>query len=98
MNKAITSLLAISFAIFVPAVMTMGQTTTIHACVKHDGTVRIVDANARCGGNEQPLTWNVQGPAGPAGPRGPKGDTGPQGPKGNTGAPGPKGDTGAQGL
>jgi hypothetical protein len=95
MNKVVTSVLALSFAVFMPLVITYGKTTTINACVKRDGTIRIVDAGARCAGNEQPLTWNIQGPAGPAGP---KGDTGPRGPKGDTGARGPKGDTGPQGL
>jgi hypothetical protein len=37
MSKVVTSLLAISFVIFVPAIITLGQTTTIHACVKRDG-------------------------------------------------------------
>jgi hypothetical protein len=101
MIKVITSALALSFAIFMPLVITHGKTTTINACVKRDGTIRIVDAGARCAGSEQPLTWNVQGPQGPkgdTGARGPKGDTGPQGRKGDTGPQGLKGDTGPQGL
>jgi hypothetical protein len=98
MNKVIASLLTLSFLVFLPAITAQGQTTTIHACVKDSGTIRIVDTGAKCAGGEQPLTWNIQGPAGPVGPQGPKGNTGPQGPKGDTGLPGPKGDAGPQGL
>ena len=38
-----------------------------------------------------------QGPKGDTGPAGPQGPTGPQGPKGDTGPAGPKGDTGPEG-
>jgi hypothetical protein len=107
MSKIVTSFLALSFLIFLPAMTANGQLTTIRACVKGNGAMRIVAPGAKCADNEQPLTWNVQGPAGPAGRQGPKGDTGLQGPKGDTGLQGligmtglqgPKGDTGLPGL
>lgn len=50
------------------------QTTnnTIYACVKtNNGSLRIVDANTTCASNETPLSWNIQGPPGPAGSPGP---------------------------
>ena len=107
MSKIVTSFLALSFLIFLPAMTANGQLTTIRACVKGNGAMRIVAPGAKCADNEQPLTWNVQGPAGPAGRQGPKGDTGLQVPKGDTGLQGligmtglqgPKGDTGLPGL
>ena len=97
MIKVMATFLTLSFLVFLPAMAAQGQTTTIYACVKGSGTLRIVDAGAKCANGEQPLTWNVQGPSGPTGPQGPKGDTGPQGLKGDTGLPGPKGDIGPQG-
>jgi hypothetical protein len=98
MSKIVTSFLALSFLIFLPAMTANGQLTTIRACVKGNGAMRIVAPGAKCADNEQPLTWNVQGPAGPAGRQGPKGDTGLQGLIGMTGLQGPKGDTGLPGL
>lgn len=92
--------------------VTKTATTTIQACEKSNGDIRIVSAPSDCKAQEQLLTWNIEGQAGPAGPAGPagaKGDTGPAGPKGDTGAAGatgpqgasgaigPKGDTGATG-
>ncbi len=97
MNKIITSLLTLSFLIFLPMTV-QGQMTTIRACVKDNGTMRIVKQDTKCANGEQPLTWNVQGPAGPVGPVGPKGNTGAQGPKGDTGLTGPAGPAGPQGL
>jgi len=55
------------------------DTTTIHACVKDSGDVRIVAAASACKSNESALDWNVTGPVGPQGPQGPKGDQGPAG-------------------
>jgi hypothetical protein len=90
--------------------VTKVATTTINACVKANGNLKIVSSVSACKSHEQPLTWNVQGPAGPpgaAGPAGAKGDTGapgaagapgPKGDPGPTGATGPKGDTGAAGA
>src|SRR5882724_13660152 len=75
----------------------------IHACVSRGligigaGSIRIVSDTNQCRGNETPLTWNQQGPAGPQGAPGPQGATGAQGPvgaQGAVGAQGPRGDTG----
>jgi hypothetical protein len=51
----------------------------------------VVAKPSACRRGEQPLQWNVQGPAGPPGP------IGPQGPAGPTGATGPAGEQGLQG-
>jgi hypothetical protein len=79
------------------AIAAKTATTTIHACVKDNGDLRIVNSASDCTHHEGVLTWNVEGPAGPAGPTGPPGATGPAGPKGDPGAAGAKGDTGAIG-
>lgn len=57
---------------------------TFTACVKSDGTLRLIDAEARatCKANERTVTWSQTGPAGPRGPEGPQG---PPGPSGGTG-------------
>jgi type VI secretion system Hcp family effector len=52
----------------------------IHACTFRNN-VRIVDDPVECRGNEEHISWNVQGPAGPQGSAGPEG---PQGPPGAT--------------
>ena len=44
--------------------------TTISACVgKATGVMRVTDAGTGCRSGETLLTWNVQGPQGPAGPQ-----------------------------
>ena len=44
----------------------------INACRnKSTGVLRVPAAGVTCGGNEQPLQWNVRGAAGPPGPAGP---------------------------
>ena len=50
--------------------------TVIQACVRKDGRLRLVAANAACRRNEHPISWNVRGPQGERGPQGPKGDPG----------------------
>jgi hypothetical protein len=83
--------------------VTRTDTSTIQACEKSNGDIRIVSGPSDCKANEQLLTWNVEGaagPAGPPGPAGPKGDTGaagPPGPAGAAGATGPIGPTGPAG-
>src|SRR4051812_7334770 len=59
------------------------------------GNLRVIDSSKQCLAGETRLTWNQQGPAGPAGPAGP---TGPQGQQGIQGAPGEKGAQGDQGI
>lgn len=46
----------------------------INACRnKSTGVLRVPSSGSTCKGDEQPLTWNVRGPAGPTGPQGPPG-------------------------
>jgi hypothetical protein len=44
----------------------------ISACRDSKGALKVIDAEAgqTCNANQQPLTWNQQGPAGPQGPPG----------------------------
>src|SRR6059058_576617 len=50
--------------------------TVIQACVRKDGRLRLVAANAACRRNEHPISWNVRGPQGEPGPQGPPGPAG----------------------
>jgi hypothetical protein len=54
------------------AVAETGQADTIQACVKRNGTIRIVDSTDDCRRNWTPLEWNVSGLEGPVGPAGPQ--------------------------
>jgi collagen triple helix repeat protein len=79
-----------------------GANGTISACKDNKGVLKVIDAEAgqNCANNQQPLTWNQQGPAGPpgvAGPEGPAGPQGLQGPRGFIGLQGPAGPIGLQG-
>lgn len=49
----------------------------IDACIKNDGSLRIVGSPADCRSKESPISWNATGPEGPQGP------VGEQGPAGN---------------
>ena len=71
--------------------------TVIQACVRKDGRLRLVAANAACRRNEHPISWNVRGPQGEPGPQGPPGPAGANGAPGLDGAQGPPGADGAQG-
>jgi hypothetical protein len=82
----------------------------VNGCVnKTTGALRILlDTDPKiCNSQETLLTWNVEGPQGPAGPKGnqgaqgvpgPQGTPGPQGVAGPKGDQGTKGDQGPQGL
>jgi hypothetical protein len=71
------------------------QAATIHACVKpRSGATRIVGARAKCRHGEQKLSWNTNGPQGPAGKNGVPGAEGKAGPSGL----GPAFFAGAEGL
>jgi hypothetical protein len=75
-------------------------TTTLHACVRKDGRLRLVAKSAGCRKTERPVSWNVRGPQGepgPAGPAGPAGADGAPGTNGAVGAPGPAGPPGPKG-
>lgn len=74
----------------------------INACqARGNGQLRVVSSARDCRRNEQAISWNAQGPQGPAGPQGAQGLPGPQGATGPAGAPGtagPQGEAGPQGL
>ena len=51
----------------------------LNACVsKNLGLMRLLAPGGTCKPTETPVSWNVQGPAGPSGPVGPQGPAGPQ--------------------
>ncbi len=75
-------------------------TTTLSACVKPNGELRLISGTQTCHDHESLVQWNVVGPTGPqgvAGPKGSTGATGAPGPAGPAGATGARGATGAQG-
>jgi hypothetical protein len=55
---------------------------TITGCLDAKGSLKVIDAEAgvTCGGGKRTLTWNQQGPPGPAGAQGPQGSQGVAGP------------------
>src|SRR3569833_3154418 len=66
-------------------------TQTIAASVNNDGQLRLASPAGTCKKNEDLLTWNTTGPAGPAGQQGaagPQGVAGPQGAAGRAGRAG----------
>ena len=79
-----------------------GDSSVVHACVRNEiGLVVVIGENESCPADWTSRDWEIQGPAGlagptgPAGPEGLDGDTGPTGLQGPEGGPGP---TGLQGL
>jgi hypothetical protein len=62
-----------------------GDPNLVHACVKSNGTIRIIAPSGSCGVNETSLDWGLQGP------QGPKGDPGDDGANGADGADGVSG-------
>jgi hypothetical protein len=72
--------------------------STIYACVKRSGAVRLVARTSRCRFRESKIAWNTRGPAGARGPTGPRGAGGAKGDKGATGTAGGKGETGSTGA
>jgi lamin tail-like protein/collagen triple helix repeat protein len=74
------------------------ESAVIQACRhKKSGLLRVVPDPSKCRKSEIPISWNVQGPPGPAGPAGSAGPPGSQGPKGDPGAAGPQGEKGEAG-
>jgi hypothetical protein len=80
------------------AVPNVAGAETIYACKANaQGTIRIVTATATCTSKETKISWNTEGPMGPAGapgpagPSGPAGEAGPAGPAGSEGPAGPAG-------
>lgn len=74
-----------------------GEDSTIYACAKSNGDLRLTDATTACKKDERLVTWSVRGPQGDTGPAGPQGAQGVAGPQGAQGAKGDTGDTGPQG-
>ena len=65
------------------AIPSWADADTIHACYNtRNGEMRHVDDPSECRRNEEPLSWNTEGPAGEPGPPGPPGPRGPEGPPG----------------
>ncbi len=53
---------------------------TLNACAKQkDGKLRLVADLGQCRNNEAPISWESEGPQGPAGSQGTQGPAGPQG-------------------
>ena len=73
-------------ASFATAAITATPTTTIQACAKGNGDLRIVSAPSDCKPQEASLSWAVVGPKGDPGPTGPQGPSGAAGLQGSTGA------------
>jgi hypothetical protein len=70
-----------------------GTAEQISVCVDRTGFLK---SGSSCGGG-QVLTWNAEGPVGPAGPAGPVGPNGAQGVPGPTGPAGERGPVGSPG-
>src|SRR3954447_1538631 len=92
----------VALAIVGVAVAARGGSTTatavIHACVSHDGDLRIVPRAGVCRQREIALDWNIMAPQGPQGAAGADGHDGATGPAGPVGAAGPTGPAGAPGA
>ena len=74
------------------------SSSKIQACVeKKDGALRLIESGKSCKSSETPVSWNIQGPAGPQGMQGRAGIEGPAGPQGEQGPVGPQGVPGADG-
>lgn len=60
------------------------DTTTIRACLHHNGDLRVVTSERRWSQcpEARRLEWRIQGEQGPVGPAGAKGERGPAGPPG----------------
>ena len=65
----LVAVMAAGLAVTITAQAPAGD--TIYACVNPAGLVRIIPPRAACLGSEQPIHWNVTGPAGPQGLPGP---------------------------
>jgi len=76
------------------------NTGVVTSCLKANGTIVVIDAQAgtTCHSNETTLRWNQVGPEGPAGPAGATGPVGPEGPAGPVGPAGPEGAQGEPGI
>jgi hypothetical protein len=94
----VAATLALVFAMSGGAIAASGGFSSsngvLQACVKEDGSLKLLKSGKKCGKGQKLVSWD-QG--GPAGPKGTTGATGAPGPTGAAGASGPAGARGAEG-
>lgn len=92
MKKALGILAVAALLPGVTASPGMSAERVLNGCVKKgNGQLRLVMNLRSCKPSEHPISWNTEGPMGPAGPQGaagPQGSVGPQGAAGPQGEPG----------
>jgi hypothetical protein len=89
MLAAVGALLIAAFAAAPQA-----QASTIYACVKKNGTLRIVTSKTKCKKGETKQSWGATGPAGKNGTNGSNGTNGTNGSNGTNGTNGSNGAVG----
>ena len=57
--RLLTVLATVVALVFLSATATA---QVINACLKPNGTLKVVSAPGDCASNETPISWNVQGP------------------------------------
>lgn len=62
-------LIGVFITIFVTNIV-YGEDNVIQACVRNNGSLRIISGTETCLSAETPLSWNIQGLSGPSGPPG----------------------------
>jgi Collagen triple helix repeat (20 copies) len=91
---------ALAFGTSAVALEPSKKSSTIKACYKKSGSLRILAHGKRCKPGERSITWGKRGAAGSSGDAGQKGRAGPLGPAGLDGVfgvAGPAGSPGSQG-
>src|SRR6185369_16330853 len=99
-RSVIAGLSGIALLVLMAPIITQATSTpgVLEACINPgNGGMRLVDSSTPCHNNEDRISWNITGPAGPPGPTGPAGPTGATGPAGPAGPTGPTGPAGATG-
>src|ERR1039457_4920751 len=101
---AVTLVLATGAGIATAAVISspspVDSSGVIHGCWRNAAlngshVFALQNAGTSCPKGTTAISWNEQGPAGPAGAKGPAGPAGATGPAGSPGAAGPSGPAGA---
>ena len=75
-------LTATIFAVVLLFLSAAASAQVINACIKPNGTLKVVSAPGDCGSQETPISWNQTGPQGEPGEPGEAGPEGPEGPPG----------------
>lgn len=91
---------ALAFGTSAVALEPSKKSSTIKACYKKSGSLRMLARGKRCKPGERSITWGKRGAAGSSGDAGQKGPAGPLGPAGLDGVfgvAGPPGSAGSQG-